>query len=92
MTSVLQFGSNEIVVNDPNEVSYLKGLIQQIILEGRTEWIPFLCESEDGTAQTFEFLITPGVPISIVTDAPVEHSAGDRNAMTGSIRRGSSGA
>lgn len=92
MTSVLQFGSNEIVVNDPNEISYLKEMIQRIVSEGRTEWVPFLCELEDGTPQTFDLLVTPGVPISIVSDVPRELFTSNSPATTVSSRLGSAGA
>jgi hypothetical protein len=88
MASVLQFGPNEIVVTDPDEITYLKELIQRIVSEGRTEWVPFLCELEDGTPQTFDLLVTPGVPISIVSDVPRELYSGDAVVTSGSSRLG----
>lgn len=92
MTSVLQFGSNEIVVSDPNEITYLKEMIQRIVSEGRTESVPFLCELDDGTPQTFDLLVTPGVPISIVSDVPRELFSGDAGITSVSSRLGSAGA
>lgn len=72
MTSILQYGNTEIVIADPDEHTAIRDLIQSVVAEGRTEWTTFLCTDLDGNPQTYELLITPGVPVTIVSDAPVE--------------------